>query len=146
MALPYMHSTITLYLKMAIRCTRCTVKLHCNFSAIALKLHYTRNTTRARFHSHHFNYAQCTHYNGRATQGYDFWWLLTRSKARSLTLHLCFNAREPHYNERAHNEIAIAPVLFSRSQSGIPNQKPLANSISVARRITRKLMLAFCKS
>ena len=29
------------------------------------------------------------------------------------------------------------PVLFSRSQSGIPNQKNLANSISVARRITR---------
>ena len=31
------------------------------------------------------------------------------------------------------------PVLFSRSQSGIQNEKPLANSISVAKRITRIL-------
>ena len=33
---------------------------------------------------------------------------MTRSRARSLALHLCFNAREPRYNERAHNEIATA--------------------------------------
>ena len=96
-ALPYMHSTMKLHLKMALPCTRCTVKLHLNFNAIALKLHYTRKTARARLHSLHCNYAQCTRYNGRATQGYDFWWLLTRSKARSLTLHLCFNARELRY-------------------------------------------------
>ena len=97
MALPYMHSTIKLHLKMVLPCTRCTVKLHLQFSAIALKLQYTRNTTRARLHSLHCNYAQCTRYNGRATQRYDFWWLLTRSKARSLTLHLSFNARELRY-------------------------------------------------
>ena len=64
---------IKLHLKMALPCTRCTVKLHYSYRDIALKLHYTRNTTRARLHSLHCNYAQCTRYNGRATQGYDFW-------------------------------------------------------------------------
>ena len=130
MALPYLHSTIKLHLKMALPCTRCTLKLHCSYSAMALRLHCTRKTTSARLHSLHCNYAQCTRYNGRATQGYDFWWLLTRDKARSLTLHLRFNAREPRYNWRAHNKI----VLF-------------ANSIFVARRLMLSCSsVLFCSS